>query len=264
MQRVILAVFICLFIIGCAGENESDDILACGVPPYVADEYEDTLMALVSLEGVYTPQEVRTVWSKHKWDPPVSPLRVWFMDVTDEALKSKTLHVANEWQPYSGILFAAAGSAEMSDIRIAFRRPTTGFTSAIGIQAIRYDKETPTMYLEDLDKHNEKDFRRVVLHEFGHALGLRHELQHPGATIQWDTVKALKYFREHYGFSEPQAMKFIFSKATVGPGEVYDDRSIMIYAVPAFITKNNVGITWPEKLSEQDKIQMKRFYKRDP
>lgn len=152
----------------------------------------------------------------------------------------------------------------MSDIRIAFHKNRTGFSSMIGMQAMTRDKNEATIYLEDLDMRSEKEFRSVVLHQFGHALGLRHELQHPGSGIQWDTVKALEYFNEYYGLSEPQAKNFLFAKTTVHPGEVYDNASIMVYAVPAHITRNNVTIQWPEKLSEQDKIQMKKFYKRYP
>ena len=33
------------------------------------------------------------------------------------------------------------------------------------------------------------EYRRVVLHEFGHALGLAHEHQSPGVAIPWNEQK---------------------------------------------------------------------------
>lgn len=40
----------------------------------------------------------------------------------------------------------------------------------------------------------DQEYSRVVLHEFGHALGAIHEHQHPEAAIPWDKPKVYEYY----------------------------------------------------------------------
>ena len=46
--------------------------------------------------------------------------------------------------------------------------------------------------------HDEK--RRVVLHEFGHALGFAHEHQNKNAPIQWNEQGVLDYYADKLGW----------------------------------------------------------------
>ena len=39
---------------------------------------------------------------------------------------------------------------------------------------------------------DEREFRRAVLHEFGHVLGLVHEYQNPNADIPWNKAAVIK------------------------------------------------------------------------
>jgi len=44
------------------------------------------------------------------------------------------------------------------------------------------------------DNTSDSEFSRTVIHEFGHALGMIHEHQHPLAAIPWDKDKVYTYY----------------------------------------------------------------------
>jgi hypothetical protein len=49
----------------------------------------------------------------------------------------------------------------------------------------------------------DQEYSRVVLHEFGHALGAIHEHQHPAAGIPWDKPKVYEYYaRQHWSIDQ--------------------------------------------------------------
>lgn len=82
---------------------------------------------------------------------------------------------------------------------------------------------------------SERKFRRAVQHEFGHALGLYHEHQHPDAEcdseIDWSAAGA--YYRgEGFNLSDEEIERFLgVLTVPVVTGD-FDPASIMIYDLP--------------------------------
>lgn len=76
----------------------------------------------------------------------------------------------------------------------------------------------------------------VVTHEFGHALCLKHEHQHPEAPIKWDEKAVIAELRKQ-GISEDAVRSNIFKRLSkdlicaASPG--FDEESVMLYAIPA-------------------------------
>ncbi len=76
-------------------------------------------------------------------------------------------------------------------------------------------------------------FCHAVLHEFGHALGLLHEQEHPQG-LPWDVAAFERWHRER-GYDVEAARQFWFRSASPDssvPGP-YDPNAIMHYYVPA-------------------------------
>ena len=66
--------------------------------------------------------------------------------------------------------------------------------SYIGTQS--KDKEI-TMWL-NLSPRYYRNYKRTIRHEFGHALGLKHEHQHPDAPQQYNREDLVEYLREQH------------------------------------------------------------------
>ena len=85
----------------------------------------------------------------------------------------------------ANLIFKRADDDATADIRVAFDAGG-GSWSHVGTGARSIAAGNPTMNLgwatEDLD---ETPFSSVVLHEFGHAIGLLHEHNHPNLVLRW-------------------------------------------------------------------------------
>lgn len=220
----------------------------CGVAP-----------SQINPSNIDTLEEMKLVFNPpFRWEKNI--LKVYFTDITDYNLIEKTLEIANEWSKSANIKFILSTDLFESDIRVSFRE-SKGYLSAIGNSA---NDESflgkATLWLQNLDKRTNDEFRRVVLHEFGHAVGLEHELQSPNSNIQWDSASVYTYYKTTYNWSKEMVNDFVFKKIDTGEYSRFDPNSIMIYAVPAFLTKNNKEITWPENLSLLDKKTIKKYY----
>ncbi len=104
--------------------------------------------------------------------------------------------------------------------------------------------------------------RRVVLHEFGHALGFLHEHQHPQGAVKWKQPAALNYYRKLTGWDDETIQRNVFQpidKATV-VGAAFDRHSIMLYPIPPDLTVDGFSAGWNNTLSRTDTLTASALY----
>jgi hypothetical protein len=184
-------------------------------------------------------------------------LKIRFME-GEESLKQRVAAAANEWTRHANIRldFGNHGDAV---IRVAFRQGA-GSWSAVGTDALVeqwFARKEPTMNFGWLQpSSSDRDVSSVVLHEFGHALGLIHEHQQPTAEIKWN--KELVYRQlggppnrwdretvDHNVFNRLSKAELNFS--------VYDRDSIMHYFFPKEWTLDGTEFRENVTLSMRDK-----------
>jgi hypothetical protein len=188
-------------------------------------------------------------------------LRIRFLD-GDPVVQQKIANIAPEWEQFTSLKldFVRDGAAE---IRISFR--DVGFSwSTVGTDAVSRPRTLPSMNYGWLKPNTaEREYRRVVLHEFGHALGMIHEHQNPEAVgrIPWDKPKVYAYYARQ-GWSQRDVDDNIFDVYDRDDTNFtsFDSTSIMQYAVPDDLTVGSFAIGWNTELSELDKDFMRRQY----
>jgi len=127
----------------------------------------------------------------------------------------------------------------------------------------KISKDSITLSLDRIYlPQNESRFRNVILHEFGHALCLMHELQHPMLNIPWKKKELFNFFLTTYNVDSNWVKEQIIKKYN-SPTGIYcdlDPQSIMIYAIPAGVTENDAFVSdWPDTLSASDKQNIGRI-----
>ena len=197
--------------------------------------------------------EVRYLWR------PGTTLSVRFLGGSP-LVQEKVEHYAHQWEKYANIHFNFIKNGP-AQIRIAFTRGD-GSWSYIGTQAQVIAAAQPTMnfgWLEDTSP--EEKFARVVLHEFGHALGCIHEHQHPDHGIQWNKPKTYDYYRRK-GWSQAEVDIQVFQKYSRLQTQFssFDPQSIMIYPIPSEITLDGFSVDWNRELSDTDKAFIGQMY----
>lgn len=116
----------------------------------------------------------------------------------------------------------------------------------------------PTLHVDR--NENSKEFRQTVLHEFGHALGLTHEHQHPENDINWKGFIYNGY--EGPGVDRGVIYKNFFEFPTGSQLLVknYDPKSIMHYMINPDLTKDARGFPENYTLSKGDKEIIRKLY----
>ncbi|MGF6555386.1 hypothetical protein ABIA48_001766 [Pseudomonas sp. S30_BP2TU TE3576] len=148
---------------------------------------------------------------------------------------------ANKWLPYINLNFEFIEMDEediydsddfLGDIRVNFQPSLkNGGSSQLGTDAMTGSPHTPSMVLgtDFASPH----YEYVVIHEFGHALGLNHEHQHPDAAIPWDREKTYAHMEIDSKLSRADVDANVFplertANRTYTP---YDRHSVMHYQV---------------------------------
>ena len=200
------------------------------------------------------------------WEPG-QVLNVAFLDGTVRQQGRVVVH-AFEWMKYANIYFEFFHDPETKpkcDIRITFRRGK-GSWSYVGKDArVQTNQLAPTMNFGWLyDETEEDEYRRVVLHEFGHALGAIHEHQSPAAGIKWDKALLYQYYWDTQRWSKEQVNDNIIKKykGKVSNTE-FDECSIMLYPIDQQFTLDDYEVGWNTFLSEIDKSFIAEMYPRE-
>jgi hypothetical protein len=123
-------------------------------------------------------------------------LRCRFLD-GDEVQRQKVMENARKWEQYANLQLDFGDDPD-AEIRISFQADS-GSWSAIGADCLITDyfpKYQPTMNFGWLrDDTDDQECERVVVHEFGHALGCIHEHQQPNEHLKWDVNAGTRYSR---------------------------------------------------------------------
>ncbi|HEX8246554.1 MAG TPA: hypothetical protein VF599_00090, partial [Pyrinomonadaceae bacterium] len=108
------------------------------------------------------------------------------------------------------------------------------------------------------------EFRRTVLHEFGHVLGLIHEHQQANANIDWNKEAIYKHFARKPYYWTRQQVDFNFFKKYTSNYRPFDPHSIMMFFTIPKTFINGDSIQPVEKLStelsQSDKELIRRIY----
>lgn len=200
------------------------------------------------------------------WEPGRT-LYIRFLNGSS-ALQSKILSVAKEWLQHANIKFELRRQGE-SHIRIDLNRK--GYiSSVIGVQANTVPQDEANVLIDTSSFSSEKNIRAIVLHTFGHILGLQHEIILPSHGRKWNSNSVIKYFTR-FGWNENRITGDFFDKYSIPSANniVSDSSSVMHVPVPALWTGERKR-NWNTRLSAQDKTLIKAIYpaekknRRDP
>jgi hypothetical protein len=189
-------------------------------------------------------------------------LGVYFMDGS-ATQKARVKEQAIKWSRFANIKFDFAAGKAGAQIRISFVADD-GSWSYIGTDCLGIAKTGPTMNFGWLkDDTDATEYERVVVHEFGHALGAIHEHQNPRGGIQWNLPAVYAYFAGPPNFwSKEDTDVNVISKYSVDQlnASKFDPDSIMLYHFDAALIKGGKATKFNTKMSTGDKRFIKKQY----
>jgi hypothetical protein len=198
--------------------------------------------------------------AKYKLWEPGQLLRIRILD-GDKALQDRVEQQASKWLEFANLKFEF-GNFPGAEIRVTFKG--SGYCSLVGTDAKRCPDPQPTMTLGGFTINTDLvEIRRVVIHEFGHAIGCVHEQSSPSIDIPWDKEKVYQYYEFLIGWDKAKVDHNVFKryeKSEVHFTPQHDPKSIMQYPVPNELTNGDFEIGWNTDLSEMDKIFIAKMY----
>jgi hypothetical protein len=178
----------------------------------------------------------------------------------DASIEDRVRTVAEQWMLEANLTFLWVDGP--AAIRISFEN--SGSWSFIGTECLARPPEEATMNFgwlsPDLD---EPAFRAVVLHEFGHALGMIHEHQNPSAQIRWNRAAVYaSYARPPNQWSRAEVDHNLFETydPRVTQFTACDPTSIMMYPIPPEHLEAGDPVGWNTELSDADKAFIASLY----
>lgn len=182
----------------------------------------------------------------------------------EPALHERVLAAARQWLvPGVKLAIEGVGPGVAAQIRVGFE-PADGSWSCIGKGALQVHPSQRTMNLGWASlAAKDEDFLGTVIHEFGHALGLLHEHNHPEARISWNRAAVyqdLGASPNYWDTATIDANVFQSFDASTVITTNFDAASVMIYPIPSRWTTDGRSFMPSGRLSAGDKATILRLY----
>lgn len=176
-------------------------------------------------------------------------------------IHNKIKAYALEWARYANLAFTFDNHPQ-AQIRISFLNE--GSWSAVGLLALdrkRYPLDRATMNFGWLSADLPEDrFANVVLHEFGHALGMLHEHQGPATGLRWNKQAVINDFAGRWSLEQIESNLFQRYDGSETQFTAFDPQSIMLYRIPTHWTLDGRAFPLNSTLSPTDKAFIRACY----
>lgn len=213
------------------------------------------------------------------WDNS-SPIRVCFFG-GNRFLRKKIASIAMQWSQAGGLLPLDFGDLDNPQscgsgfyhIRVGFQYK--GYWSMVGTDSVNIAaqyEQSMNLSLFNVNPPPEPKFSRIVLHEFGHAIGLQHEHQgHKAKCVNefnWDSIYSYLQGPPNYWSIDKINHNLKPRPSAKGDEQPsFDVKSIMLYSFPKSFYRNSVDAecytAGNNMLSDGDKLAMSENYPRD-
>lgn len=201
---------------------------------------------------IMSPERL-SLFTQKRW-PAAVDLGVWF-NTGNTSMKSKLLQYMNNWGKYGNIRFREV-TLNNAQIRVGFEN--SGYWSYLGTDCLHIPSNQITMNFQGWSMGMpDSEWKRVVQHEAGHALGLPHEHMRRELVDLLDPQKTIAYFWQTQRWSADEVQQQVLTPLEdsvltfIDPA---DPMSIMCYQLPGTITKNGQPIVGGVDI---DKIDIK-------
>lgn len=195
-----------------------------------------------------------------KWDPGAT-ITIAFLDGTARQ-KELVKEYAAGWTNGLANLNFSWVDGNAANIRITFK--FKGSWSVIGTTCKHVPANQATMNFGWLTPDvGEDEARRVILHEFGHALGLIHEHQNPDHQIQWNepaVIADLSGPPNDWDLDTIRHNMFEAYPRNEVNGTTLDTGSIMMYPIPSSWTLDGTTAGMNSDLSSKDRSFIRQQY----
>lgn len=235
------------------------------ITEFGSDDFEGDISQFISqlqTDGKiteYGTAHVASVWRRSDGSAPNSGkivLGVAFLDGDQSAHDAVKLHASKWLSGALGQRMAFDWGVPQPRCHISITFNTNRNSSRIGRQSQDVARTQASMHLGQIHE-------RTITHEFGHALGLRHEHSSPNAPIQWNEPQVIADMAQQ-GWTEQMVRSNIFARfsqeyACVGDPN-FNGRSVMLYPIKASWTLNGFSSGQNNKIDARDEKCLVALY----
>ena len=193
---------------------------------------------------------------------PGQTIRIRFLDgLADD--RARVRRWAEEWTRETGLRFVWTETPP-AVVRITFNPPGSNW-SFLGTECLLTPRKDPTMCLGAITDQQEREARRIVLFEFGHALGFVTELKKPDLGFHWNTQAVLDFFGKTYQWTPEVVYEQVLRslpEESLGLNTRLDPDSIMTVGVRKEWPLEGIEIHENFDLSDGDKAAARAAYPR--